>query len=295
MFLSTFHLYLTTAIAFYFAIELYEVIIMSDLFLEYVNSDNICFKYAKGISDHKGKEFHLFHEIILFLGGDAELISETLHTKLSPQTLIVIPKETYHQVIINGKQNEYCRCVFQFYETDENSLLVENGIQELFITESDKNITYLFSKMIQSTKKLNKKEANVIAKSVLNLLLDEIKTKKSIEIDKDLNDDLTKKTIEYISKKLTENLNIENISQHLNVSPSTLMHTFKKNMNIPIHKYIIRKRLILAHTKISNGEPANAVALDCGFNDYSGFYKQYKKMFGIIPSKNILFDGIPRN
>lgn len=258
---------------------------MSDSFANYVNSDNICFKHAKGISSRSGKEFHLFHEIILFLGGDAELISETVHTKLQPQTIIVIPKETYHQVIINGDQNEYYRCIFQFYETEENSLLVESGIQELFITASDKNIAYLFSKMIQLTKNGISRESSIIPKSVLNLLLDEIKTKNSIYVDKHLNDGLTKQTIDYISEKLTGNLNISNIAQQLNVSPSTLMHTFKTNMNIPIHKYIIRKRLILAHTKISNGEPTNAVALECGFNDYSGFYKQYKKMFGKSPSK----------
>lgn len=266
------------------SVILNAVIIMSDLFSRYVNSEKISFKHAKGISDRSGKEFHLFHEIILFLGGDAELISETVHTKLKPQTLIVIPKETYHQFLIKGKQDEYCRCVFQFYETNENIDLIKSGMQELFITESDKNISFLFSKMMQLAKNPNKESSVVISEAVLNLLLDEIKAKKSMEIDKDLNDDLTKQAIEYISERLTENLNVENISNHLNVSPSTLMHTFKKNMNIPIYKYIIKKRLILAHDKISNGEQAIIAASECGFNDYSGFYKQYKKMFDTTPS-----------
>ncbi|MBP3627576.1 MAG: helix-turn-helix transcriptional regulator [Clostridia bacterium] len=256
---------------------------MSDLFSRYVNSENISFKHAKGISDRSGKEFHLFHEIILFLGGEAELVSETVHTKLKPQTLIVIPKETYHQVIIKGKQDEYCRCVFQFYE-GENAELIKNGMQEIFITESDKNTMYLFKKMMRLAENPNKDSSAIISQSVLNLLLDEIKAKKTMEIDKDLNDDLTKLAIEYISQRLTENLNVEQIAKHLNVSPSTLMHTFKKNMNIPLHKYIIKKRLILAHTKISNGEQAITVANECGFNDYSGFYKQYIKMFDITPS-----------
>ena len=131
-------------------------------------------------------------------------------------------------------------------------------------------------------------KSKAISGAVLNLLLDEIKTKKSIEIDEDLTDDLTKQAIEYISKKLTENFTIESIAKHLNVSPSTLMRSFKKNMNTPIHKYIIKKRLILAHNKISNGEPATVAAIDCGFNDYSGFYIQYKKMFGISPSKRTI-------
>ena len=68
---------------------------------------------------------------------------------------------------------------------------------------------------------------------------------------------------------------------------ATLMHTFKKNMNISIHKYIIKKWLILAHAKISNGEQSVIVANECGFNDYSGFYKQYVKMFDTTPSRHI--------
>lgn len=255
-----------------------------DLFSRYVKSDTISFKHAKGISDHSGKEFHLFHEIVLFLGGDAQLISETVNINLKPQTIVVIPKETYHQFIINGDQNEYYRCVFQFYETAENLSLISSSIQELFVTESDKIIAHLFSKMIKMTKEPDE-NAQIVSEAVLNLLLDEIKSKKSIEVFEDLSDELTKQAIEYISQNLAENVNVNDIAKHLNVSPSTLMRTFKKNMNMPIHKYIIKKRLIFAHTKITNGEPATLAAIDCGFNDYSGFYKQYKKMFGVSPSR----------
>ena len=259
---------------------------MSDLFSRYIKSENISFKHAKGTSDRSGKEFHLFHEIILFLNGDAELITETVHTTLKPQTLIVIPKETYHQVIIKGKQNEYTRCVFQFYETQNNHTFISSSIPDLLITECDKYIMFLFTKMMQLAKNPHQEFSSNISESVLTLLLDEIRLKHSMEIDTELNDPLTKQTIDFITERLTENLNIEDIAKSLNVSASTLMHTFRKNMNIPIHKYIIQKRLILAHTKITKGEPANAVSAECGFNDYSGFYRQYKKMFDIPPSKS---------
>ena len=222
---------------------------MSDLFTRYLTGDNISFKHAKGISDRSGKEFHLFHEIILFLGGDAELISETVHIKLKPQTIIVIPKETYHQVLIKGKQDEYCRCVFQFYETEGNKTLVKRTMQGLFVTECDKNILYLFSKMIELAKKQDTTYCDTVSGAVLNLLVDEIRQKKSMHIEKDLSNALTRQAIELINNNLTDNLNVESLAQRLNVSSSTLMHTFKKTMNISIHKYIIEKRLILAHSK----------------------------------------------
>lgn len=33
-----------------------------------------------------------------------------------------------------------------------------------------------------------------------------------------------------------------------------------------------------------DGQPATQAAIECGFNDYSGFYKQFKKMFNKSPS-----------
>lgn len=257
---------------------------MSELFSRTVSSDTVSFKHAKGVSDRSGKEFHLFHEIILFLGGQAELISETVHTVLRPQTLIVIPKETYHQLVITGDPSQYYRCVFQFSETAPIAPLIETGMQELFITESDKATSYLFSKMMQLTKDSDPQSAQPITEAVLCLLLDEIHARKGTTVEKDLTDDLTRQAIDYISEHLTTPLQIKTIARHLSVSPSTLMHTFKQNMNISIHKYIIKKRLILAHTKISRGEPAISAAAECGFGDYSGFYKQYKAMFDTTPS-----------
>ena len=56
-------------------------------------------------------------------------------------------------------------------------------------------------------------------------------------------------------------------------------------MHISIYKYILQKKLIRAHKLISEGTNAVDAALLCGFNEYSGFYKVYKKHFGFSPSK----------
>ena len=260
---------------------------MTELFSRYINSPAIRFKHSKGVSDRSGKEFHLFHEIILFLGGDAELISETVRTPLKPLTLIVIPKETYHQVLIKGRQDDYCRCVFQFYQTPGNAALIESSVRELFVTESDDTTRYLFSTVMALARNQNDATAPCVTEAVLNLLLYEIKEKKAVQIIGGWDEPLTKQTIAYISERLTQPLQIEDIARHLNVSPSTLMHTFRRKMNISIHKYILQKRLILAHNMIADGEQAIVAAGRCGFHDYSGFYKQYVKMFNMKPSGHV--------
>ena len=56
-------------------------------------------------------------------------------------------------------------------------------------------------------------------------------------------------------------------------------------MNISLHQFILKKKLVMAYHKILDGIPATKAAVECGFNDYSGFYKQFKKMFNQSPSK----------
>ena len=131
----------------------------------------------------------------------------------------------------------------------------------------------------------------ILLSSILTLLIDGIScgstNQKSVE--KTMRSPFVIKCIDYINDNLFNELSIEKLSKELNVSPSTISHTFTKEMRISPYRYILQKRLVNAQNRIANGESATAVAIDCGFSDYSGFYKQYKKAFGITPSNNKTF------
>lgn len=259
---------------------------MSDSFSKTLTYNSINFKCAVGTSDRYGREFHPFYEIILFKGGKAELVADTMHITLKPDTLIVIPKGAYHQLVITGNQSEYYRCVLDFID-EECAQSALTDYSDVFIMDPDKNILYLFDKMSSLT---DSDDSPIIKEKILRacltLILSEITpnnmgTKRSGKAD-----NLSSKVIEYIDSNLSEPLTAEKIAEALNSSVSSLAHTFKKDMNISVHQYILKKRLIKARQKIMGGEPVIKAALDCGFNDYSGFYKQYKKMFNEPPSKN---------
>jgi AraC-like DNA-binding protein len=55
-------------------------------------------------------------------------------------------------------------------------------------------------------------------------------------------------------------------------------------MGNTVYDYILSKRLILFNEKVKSGVPVVLASLDCGFNDYSSFYRLYKKRFGVCPS-----------
>ena len=45
------------------------------------------------------------------------------------------------------------------------------------------------------------------------------------------------------------------------------------------------KRIVLAKNMIMNGTPATEVYERCGFNDYSTFYRAFKRYVGVSPDK----------
>lgn len=259
---------------------------MDEIFSKAFKDEKLFFKYAKGKRDIFGKEFHNFHEIFLFLKGEAEFISEEQKILLKPGTLLVIPKEKYHQFNVRGPESDYVRCVFNFFDVPEFSSIIEEKMKTIFILETNDFINYIFEKSKNIiNENISDNIKSELYKSLLLMLLYEIKPE---IIFKDIPNNLDKLTIQcidYINKNLMCSITASEISNYLNVSSSYLSHKFKKDMNISLYKFILEKKIIVANQKIMSGENPTQVASDCGFSDYSGFYKQFKKMFGKPPSK----------
>ncbi len=253
-------------------------------FEKYINTKNISLKFAKGVSSMKGREFHPYNEIIYFFGESAYLFSETVSTVIKPNTLIIIPKETYHQLNIIGKEDEYERCVLHFYDFPEFDGLIKNTVKELYITETNDGLDFLFDKLKNIADKNDDESMDEILKALLILVLNELKSENIVHKNVPEVNSIVQKSVSYIAENIAGDLSISRISKHLNISESLLSHLFKDEMNIPIHKYILKKRLITAFEKISSGCPAMTAAAECGFSEYSNFYRQYKKAFGFSPS-----------
>lgn len=252
---------------------------------KFIKDDAITFKYAIGKSSETGKEFHAYHEIIYFMGGKAKFISENVQIDLKPNTLIVIPCETYHQLQITGTQNHYHRCVFHFFDIPDLKILIDKSVNQTLLLEMNQELQFLFQRMITLTEQVHSDTTNsAIMRAVLSLLLNELATKNYTNIETSVPNTLSEKCAAYIGEHITEQISVDDIANELNVSSSHLAHTFKKQMNISIHQYVLKKKLVIAHHKILDGMPATQAAFECGFNDYSGFYKQFKKMFDKAPS-----------
>jgi len=265
---------------------------MASTSTKFIISDDITFKFAKGASVESGKEFHAFHEIIYFMGGKAKFISENIQTTLKPNTLIILPRETYHQLTISGSQDDYQRCVFHFLDIPEFMELINLGMKNTMLIEMNQRLHFLFQSMIALfNSQYSDSLKSVIMKSTLGVLLNELSSNNYSNIETIVPDTLSEKCINYITQHITEPILAEDIAKEFNISVSHLSHTFKNQMKISLHQFILKKKLVMAYHKILDGTSATKAAVECGFNDYSGFYKQFKKMFNKVPSdRNIGID-----
>ncbi len=246
------------------------------------------FWYANGNSVMSGDEFHEFHEIIYIFRADGIFLSEKEKAALLPDMLILIPKENYHNFVFE-ENGEYTRCRIWFSDILEFEDIVKDCMNEIrVITESGGVFKKLFSELTKICKEeYSDSEKRLLLRSSVLRILFEIKSgiRTFSTPSMEAQSELVQNAVSIINEHYCENIGITEIAARLFVSHSKLSHTFKKELNISVYKYITLKRLLFAQKLIKSGIGASHAAKRCGFCDYSSFYRVYKKHFGTSPRR----------
>lgn len=259
---------------------------MNRFFEEKLTYNKILFRYAKGKSIVSGNEIHPYGEILYYIDGDATFLAEDFKEKLTPGSLLIIPKENYHNFRIENQDN-YTRFVINFPILDDFSNIITSALSRVRIIKNiNGNMQSILNRMCEVIRMEIKEETSMFLYGSFLSLVSEIcfDNKNVILPYTREREDLIFQCIQYIDGNFTSDISIDNLADKMNVSPSTLFHCFKKELGISLHKYIIEKRMIYAHKLLANGEAPTNIYLECGYNDYSSFYKAYLKMFGHSPS-----------
>lgn len=104
----------------------------------------------------------------------------------------------------------------------------------------------------------------------------------------------------YIREHLSEEFTIESLAEELEISDCYFMHLFKNQVGCSLGNYMTQKRLIFAKFMVESGASITTACFDCGFKNYSTFFRCYKKLFGkapVIEKQNhfpkTLFENLP--
>lgn len=260
---------------------------MNKLFEFYIEDYDIHMKYARGMPSVEGREFHDYNEIVLFLDGNAQFISKNIQLNLIEETLVIIPKESFHQFSVKTPES-YERFILGFKNPDNIGSLIKDVMTDVsVISNPNSSILNIFHALIKVSKSnLNNTEKILSIRAGITALLIELKLFSGTQIEKHfLVSKQTKKALNYIDTHYAEDLSLNSIANYLNISVSSLSHGFKKDLNISVYKYLTEKRLSVTRQLIEKGKTLNEAAFLSGFKDYSSFFRLYKNHFGNPPSK----------
>ena len=65
-----------------------------------------------------------------------------------------------------------------------------------------------------------------------------------------------------------------------------------KHLKVSPKQYILSKQLSLAQRELRAGAAPTEIYMNCGFADYSTFFKAYKRTFGHAPSDEVYAEAI---
>lgn len=95
--------------------------------------------------------------------------------------------------------------------------------------------------------------------------------------------ELLDRIMAYIEERYSLPLSVGDVAKEFYVSGSTVSHLFKQKIGVSFYQYVTQRRLIAGKTLIEGGVPMETVAVQTGFQAYSGFYRAFKQAYGISP------------
>ena len=244
---------------------------------------------------------HPYYEFYFFLEG---AVSIQVREKIYPLhcgDIVLIPPMTSHQALIHHSEIPYRRFVLWISEPYCGQLGELSEDYLYFIHHVEKTKEYVIHNDMIT---FNTIQAKVFS------LLEEIQSKPfgfEPKITIDVNDlvlhlsrivyeqnhsdfssggkNLYQNIIDYIEQHLDEPLTLDGLAKEFYVSKYHICHIFKEHMGISIHQYILKKRLKSCKHALLKDVNISTVYQSFGFKDYSGFYRAFKKEFGISPKE----------
>ncbi len=93
------------------------------------------------------------------------------------------------------------------------------------------------------------------------------------------------KVMQYINSHFQEDITLDMISDTVGLSKYHMSRLFKKNVGMTLSAYINMSRIRAAKNLLIKGKKAKDIFKECGFNDYSNFYRVFVKFVGVSPDE----------
>ena len=240
-------------------------------------------------------EFHAhdFLELYLFLDGSVTYYIEDQVYDLCPGDLLIIPPGRMHRPVIANERAAYERMVLWVeldYIARIDSAAGElqaalrgigaNGYRVPLRGDDLIFAASLFRRIVKMER------GGVFTSSAIRLYLkDAFEAYSLVEKEARGETAVIPQVIRYLTEHFREPLRLDDLAARFFISKSYLNRHFKAYTNATVYPYLMALRITHARRMLRAGATAAEAGRECGFSDYSTFYKAFKAQTGITPQE----------
>lgn len=262
--------------------------------------------YHHTITDAIGKSYsnepsaHTQHEVLYLLSGELTYVIEGETYRVKKGDMIFVAPNEIHVLNIDGTK-PYERIVLLFDMGILHGIMKALGTELRAFSYDGKNEFHIIKSEYVRRHRLDKilteiTETDIDAKykklDIIARLISFV-----TEIDRaisegdgfkspDRRDTLVGDVIGYVDRHIDEKIKLDELAEELFISKSTLCHKFATVMNVSLGRYITIKKMYHAHELMKSGISAHAAADAVGYENYTSFFYNYKKIMGRSPTSS---------
>lgn len=275
--------------------------ISEDEILKNLHEKPICVNIDILKVEYEQEHYHDYYELLYVKKGRIHYSINKIDYYLSPGDIILIPPKTNHKLVsfLDNESSRYIlMCSKSFlnkYSSKQTNLftifnnatkknqylLTFNSSQKI---ELERDLELTCKMMLEETFGIDLLYIHRFIKTLINITY--------LSLQQNANENLTNssnkiihKIIDYINENISQKINLDDLAKDTALSISRISHIFKEETGISILKYINKKRLSLAKELIRQGETFINISIKCGFQDYTSFFRTFKKEFNITPGE----------
>lgn len=258
---------------------------------------------VENVIEAKKPHTHEYFQIYFIVKGSLEHYVETEHSLLVHGDMFIIPPGITHYILPSkdaifysfsfmpdffGEPTVSNRFTINFLH---NLKLEKNGYIRPKISVDTSEIRYIESIMEHIIKEFTKKPVgyNETIRAYAILLLTMLarsyfeKSKISLKDSFESNKQFMLHCITYIDRNCTDNISLSEIAKRSAMSKSRFCTLFSQLTGYSFNHYINLCRIKKAEDYLRQGYKITALYGLCGYNDFSTFYRNFKKITGLSP------------
>lgn len=260
------------------------------------------FRYKDAYLREVALHHHDFYEVYFFLSGNVQYNIESRSYLLTPGDILLISPMELHQPVFHDDQKDYERIVLWINQRFLSELsppdqdltacfdsTLPGHTNLLRPTNAQRQLlSFQLERLTQETQSQDNYSAltalTYLAQILISLNRLAISASQSND-NRSVPDSVVYGVLAYINEHYSEDLTLDHLANRFFISKYHLSREFGRIVGTSVHRYLIQKRLAMAKQMMSSGMSSSEVYQQCGFGDYSNFYRAFKAEYQITPKE----------